>query len=185
MNPDGKSSPGSTSLDPFRGVEPKTITEIELEQGLRVQRVDLPAAARLTDLPWYWVLLAALVCTGASLVGTLVEARHLRKAVEESGLLKAEDKQAARDAEELVRDRERLQQRMRELKQRRQRLENPGAKPAAPERDMVDMPWTIEGLREEVRHRAGADFDNYRRAGTLGALVIGAFGLILLALFVR
>lgn len=180
-----KHGPGSTSLDPFRGVEPKSITEIELEQDVAVEREELPDAAKLTDLPWLWIVLATLVCVGASLVGQFVEVKHLKKVVQESGLLKPEEKQAAEDAEQIVADREKIQQRLRELKDRKRKLRELTEEPAQEEKDITDVPLTIEGLRAEIRDRAGESFENYRRFGTLGALVIGGFGLILLALFVR
>lgn len=182
-----KGDPGSTTLgDPFRGVEPKTITEIELEQDVDVEREELPDAAKLTDLPWVWLILTTVLCVAASLVGQFVEVKHLKKVVAESGLLKPEEKQAADDVEEIVRDREKIQQRIRELKDRKRKLKELTEEPADEAgRDATDVPLTVEGLREEIRQRAGQNFENYRRFGTLGALVIGGFGLILLALFVR
>lgn len=181
-----KKGPGSTTLgDPFGGVDPKSITEIELEQNVHVQREALPDAAKLTDLPWLWLILATVLCVGASLVGTLVEARHLKQVIQQSGLLNEEEAKSAQDVEQLVADREKLQQRMRDLKDRQRKLKEPGKSASPDEPGLENLPLTVEGLREDIRRRAGTDFDNYRRLATLAALVIGGFGLILMALFVR
>lgn len=189
-------SPSSTGVDPFRGVEPKSITEISLEENVDVEREDLPASAKLTDLPLKWMFAAIIVCVGVSLIGQKVEVKQLKQVIADSGLLKEEDRkhadEGADEVERMVRDREALQQRLRELKDRQRKMKElterdplPGEPEPAKDKDLTDVPLTVEGLRAEIKSRAGPEFESYRSIGTLVGLCVGGFGLILLALFVR
>lgn len=177
----------SPVTDPFDDVEAKSITEIELDQRVDLEREDLPAAARLTDLPMKWVLITLLVCIGVSELAQRVERKHLLNAAQESGLLKEEEVEQAKDAEELMAERERIRNRIDELKERRRKFDELQAEGEAtdePEEE-ADIPLTLESLRAKLRSIAGAEYDNYRRFATLIALLIGGLGLILLAVFVR
>lgn len=180
--------------DPFADVEAKSITEIELDQRMDLEREALPPAARLTDLPMKWVLITLLVCIGVSELAQRVERKHLLQAAQESGLLKEEEVEQAKEADELMAERERIRQRIDELKERRRKFDElqatgedalKGTSGEATEEDEPEIPLTLESLRARLRSLAGADYDNYRRFATLIALLIGGFGLILLAVFVR
>jgi hypothetical protein len=177
--------------DPFVDVDAKSITQIEEDQSVELERVELPAAAKLTDLPMKWVLLTLLLCIGVSELAQRVERKHLVAAAENAGLLKPEEVEKAEEAGELVSEREKIQQRIRELKDKREKLRtgtrsDPESKPATEEADdEPSVPLTLESLRAEIRRLAGDDFDNYRKFATLIALLVGGLGLILLAVFVR
>ncbi len=197
MAPDSTGgSPSSTGVDPFRGVEPKSITEIALEENVDVEREDLPAAAKLTDLPLKWMFAAIVVCVGVTLIGQKVEVKQLRQVIADSGLLKPDDQKQADDGadqvERIVADRQALQKRLQELKERKRKMQeltqrdpDPSAPEPAQNKDLTDVPLTVEGLRGEIKARAGPEFESYRSIGTLVVLCVGGFGLILLALFVR
>ena len=53
------------SNDPFEDVDAKSITEIELDQRVDIEREALPAAARLTDLPMTPPRIVAGLANGA------------------------------------------------------------------------------------------------------------------------
>lgn len=176
--------------DPFAGVEAKSVTEIEIDEGVKVARVQLPDAAKLTDLPMIFLLAAVVMCAGATLIGQLVEAEHLHQIVHELGLPHEEPAGTAtpEPVDQLKQDRLALQKRVRELKQRQRNFEkSTRASPATvqPEPEERGIPLTIEAVREELRLRAGENFEAYRRFATLIALLVGGLGLILLAVFVR
>lgn len=184
--------------DPFGGVDAKSITEIEMDESVRLAREPLPAAARLTDLPLKWVLLALVLCVGINELAQRVEARHLIEKSRDTGLITEEEAQTARDADDMVSERERIQNRMKELRERRRRINEiktgledpddpaPSAKTETAEPDdEATIPLTLEALRTELRRLAGDRYDTYRRWATLAALLVGAFGLILMAVFVR
>ncbi|MBX3460556.1 MAG: hypothetical protein KF696_11435 [Planctomycetes bacterium] len=186
--------------DPFGGVDAKSITEIEMDERVTLAREPLPAAAKLTDLPLKWVLLALVLCVGVSELAQRVERKHLIEKARDTKLITDEEAQTARDADRIVDDRERIQERIRELKKRQQDLKTK-ARDASERKDAPDkpapgspddkstdeptIPLTLEALRAEIRRLAGDNFDNYRRWATLVALLVGAFGLILMAVFVR
>lgn len=189
--PHGK-KPEAPPTDPFADVEAKTITEIEADQRVDLEREALPAAAKLTDLPMKWVLVTLLVCIGVSELAQRVERKHLVAAAEKSGLLKADEEKPAETAEPVVNDRKRIQDRIRELKEKRRNIASEPrdpreAKPAAENESAEDarVPLTLESLREEIRSLAGDQYDSYRKFATLIALLVGGLGLILLAVFVR
>ncbi|MCC7509440.1 MAG: hypothetical protein IT464_08700 [Planctomycetes bacterium] len=190
--------------DPFGGVDAKSITEIEMDESVRLAREPLPAAARLTDLPLKWVLLALVLCVGINELAQRVEARHLIEKSRDTGLITDEEAQTARDADDMVSERERIQTRMKELRERRRKIDEiktalddpedkrPSAKSGPAETDETSdadeeatIPLTLEALRSELRRLAGDKYDTYRRWATLAALLVGAFGLILMAVFVR
>lgn len=171
--------------DPFADVDAKSITQIEDDQNVNLERVQLPAAARLTDLPMKWVLLTLLICIAVSELGQRVERKHLVAAAERAGLLEPEEVEHADKADELVGEREKIQQRIRELKERRKKLDAPDPSKSPDTSEEPSVPLTLESLRAEIRRLAGDDFENYRKFATLVALLVGALGLILLAVFVR
>ena len=90
------------SNDPFEDVDAKSITEIELDQRVDIEREALPAAARLTDLPLKWVLLTLILCIGASELAQRVERKQLIQAARDSGLLKEEDAAKADEVDQVV-----------------------------------------------------------------------------------
>lgn len=186
--------------DPFAGVEARSVTEIEREAHVKVQHVELPDAAKLTQLSIGWLLLAIVLCVGATVVGQFVEIKHLRQALASAGILEESNPAPASapaslpatepEAEKLLDDRAALRRRISDIRQRQRNLDRTtrpetAARPEPAPEPEAELPLTLEGLRVELRERAGADFDNYRRFGTVLALVIGALGLLLLALFVR
>ncbi len=193
--------PQQHPTDPFGGVDAKSITEIEMDESVQLAREPLPAAARLTDLPLKWVLLALVLCVGVNELAQRVEARHLIEKSRDTGLITDEEAQTARDADDLVSERERIQTRMKELRERRRKineiktgLDDPEGKTPSAESKPADspdsaedatIPLTLEALRSELRRLAGDKYDTYRRWATLAALLVGAFGLILMAVFVR
>lgn len=144
------------------------------------------------------MLLALVLCVGINELAQRVEARHLIEKSRDTGLITDEEAQTARDADDMVSERERIQTRMKELRERRRKineiktgLDDPDdttptakAEPAEPD-DEATIPLTLEALRSELRRLAGDKHDTYRRWATLAALLVGAFGLILMAVFVR
>lgn len=183
--------PASHGTDPFTDVEARTITQIEADENVRIERdtSSLPVAAQLTRLPLKWIVITLLVCAATAHLAQRVENRHLLDAAQKQGWVDEEQRKQADDAQELVRQREDIQRRMAELKERRRKLqetlERGGAPPPGDEKDITDVPLTLEALRAEIRELAGPSYDNYRRLGTAVALALGGLGLILLALFVR
>jgi hypothetical protein len=178
--------PANPATDPFQDVDAKSITQIEQDEGVGLARVELPAAAKLTDLPMKWVLVTLLLCIGVSELVQRVERKHLVAAAEKSGVLKPEEVKEADKANELASERDKIQQRIRDLKERRKRAEKfvEGKGVEEPEEE-AEVPLTLESLRAEIRSIAGDDYESYRKFATLIALLVGAFGLILLAVFVR
>jgi hypothetical protein len=178
--------------DPFQDVDAKSITQIEQDEGVGLERVELPAAAKLTDLPMKWVLLTLLLCIGVSELAQRVERKQLIQSAKDAGLLKEDEVEKADKADELVSEREKIQQRIRDLKERRKKFET-GARSASEggskESEKADedakIPLTLESLRAEIRSIAGDQYESYRKFATLIALLVGALGLILLAVFVR
>ncbi|MHC4839874.1 MAG: hypothetical protein ACYTDT_02795 [Planctomycetota bacterium] len=179
------------SGDPFDGVAAKTLTEVEMEHGVELDREPLPASAQLTNLPLKWVLLMLLLCLAANLTVARVERSQLISAAEDNGLISAEEAEDAKSADDMIEEREQIRDRIRELKKRRaefERLENEAKTEADnvdTQEEPEDVPLTLESLREDLIERAGDSFSNYQRAVTIVALVIGALGLIVMALFVR
>ncbi|MCA8936957.1 MAG: hypothetical protein KDB68_12225 [Planctomycetes bacterium] len=173
------------SNDPFEDVDAKSITEIELDQRVDIEREALPAAARLTDLPLKWVLLTLILCIGASELAQRVERKQLIQAARDSGLLKEEDAAKADEVDQVVKDREKIQDRIRELKQRRDEIEKIGEDEDESAEEAPEIPLTMESLRAEIRRLAGDQYESYRKFATLIALLVGGLGLILLAVFVR
>ena len=188
--PHGK-QPNAPPSDPFQDVDAKSITQIEQDESVDLERVDLPAAAKLTDLPMKWVLITLMLCIGVSELAQRVERKHLVAAAEKSGVLKPEEVKEADKAEELVGEREKIRQRIRDLKERRKRAEKmaedkgPAKQPEEKAKDDAEIPLTLESLRAEIRSIAGDNFESYRKFATLIALLVGGLGLILLAVFVR
>ena len=174
----------SPLTDPFEDVDAKSITQIEADQRVHLEREELPAAAKLTDLPMKWVLLTLLLCIGVSELSQRVERKQLIESAREAGLLKEEEAAQARKANELVDEREKIQERIRDLQQRRKQAEKlVEDKPDVEEEQKI--PLTMESLRAEIRRLAGDQFESYRKFATLIALLTGGIGLILLAVFVR
>ena len=173
------------NTDPFADVDAKSITEIELDQRVDLEREDLPAAAKLTDLPMKWVLITLLVCIGVSELAQRVERKHLLDTARDSGLLKEEEIEQAEDANELINERERIRTRIEELQERRRKFDELQEKVDGETQEEADVPLTLESLRARLRSLAGDQYENYRRFATLIALLIGGLGLILLAVFVR
>lgn len=186
--------------DPFGGVDAKSITEIEMDEKVSLAREPLPAAAKLTDLPLKWVLLGLLICVGVSELAQRVERKHLIEKARDTNLITEEEADSARDADRIVDDRQRIQDRIRELRKKQQDLKDqarnakdgmdgePKPAPGSPDDTATEepsIPLTLEALRAEIRRLAGDNFDDYRRWATLVALLVGAFGLILMAVFVR
>ncbi|MCA8916518.1 MAG: hypothetical protein KDB90_14020 [Planctomycetes bacterium] len=180
---DKKQAPPVT--DPFEDVQAKTITEIEADQRVSLEREELPAAAKLTDLPMKWVLMTLLVCISVQELAQRVERRQLIQSAEKSGLIKQEEADQARKADELVREREKIQDRIRELQERKKRADKLVNGPDAEAEADAKIPLTMEALRAEIRRIAGDQFDSYRKFATLIALLVGGIGLILMAVFVR
>jgi hypothetical protein len=151
----------------------------------------LPAAARLTDLPLPWVILTLILCLGVAELAQRVESRHLIERAESTGLIEPEQAEHARRGDELVRQREEIQRRMREVRERQRELERLTERPTLPTEAPTEaehepsIPLSLEALRNEIRAIAGESYGAYRRWGTLVALLIGGFGLILMAVFVR
>lgn len=185
MAKSGKKKPAAPVTDPFQDVDAKSITEIELDQRVDLQREDLPAAAKLTDLPMKWVLLVLIVCIGASELAQRVESKQLIQAARDSGLMKPEEAERADEVDELVKDRERVQDRIRELQDKRDQFDKLSGEEKADAEEAPEIPLTMESLRAEIRRLAGDRYEDYRKFATLIALLIGGFGLILLAVFVR
>lgn len=176
--------------DPFEDVDAKSITEIEFDQRVKIERDDtLPAAAKLTDLPLKWVLLTLIICIGIGELAQRVERKHLIDAARDSGIVAEKDAETADEVDRLARDREEIQKRIRELREKRESIRNPlEDEPKEPEENAEEeprIPLTLESLRAEVRRLAGDRYDGYRRFVTAVALLSGAFGLILMAVFVR
>jgi len=177
--------PEPPRTDPFDDVEAKSITEIEMDQRVDLEREELPAAAKLTDLPMKWVLLTLLLCIGVSELAQRVERKHLIQVAREAGLLKEEEVSQAEKADELISEREKIQQRIKELQDRRKRAEELVNGKEEQAEDEPSIPLSMESLRAEIRRLAGDQYDNYRRFATLVALLVGGLGLILMAVFVR
>lgn len=182
--------PDREGTDPYAGVDARTISQIENDENVRIERdtSSLPVAAQLTRLPLKWIAITLLVCAGVAHLAQRVENRHLLDAAQKQGWVSKEQREQADDAQELYRQREDIQRRLSELKERRRKLQETmdrGGEPPPEEKDLTDAPLTLEALRAEIRERAGDSFDNYRRLGTAVALAFGGLGLILLALFVR
>jgi len=178
--------------DPFDDVDARSITDIEQDQKVRLQREALPAAAKLTDLPLPWVIATLILCIAVSELAQRVESRHLIERAESANLIEPEQAEQARRGEELVQRREEIQRRMEEVRERQRdlrRLTEPRDGAPAPDEEVVSddptIPLTLEALRGKIRSLAGDSFESYRRFGTLIALLVGAFGLILMAVFVR
>ncbi|MCF6229040.1 MAG: hypothetical protein L3J82_10385 [Planctomycetes bacterium] len=183
MSKDGK--------DPFSSVDAKSVTEIELDHGVKLDREPLPPAAQLTNLPLKWVFLMLMLCLGANMMVAHVERSQLISAAEDKGLITESEAEDARAADRIVDQREEYRDRLRELKQRRaefERLRN-GSEDDIEATEKVSepdgIPLTLETLREDLIERAGDKFPTYQRAVTVFALVIGGLGLIVLALFIR
>lgn len=202
--PQPSQRPPQHPTDPFQDVDAKSVTDIEMDAKVTLAREPeaLPAAARLTDLPLKWVILALILCIGISELAQRVERRHLIEKAVETGLIEEADAQKARDTNDVADQRDRIQQRMRELKERRQKFDEigkpkpgykpsppssrPGPKQAEPETDEIaGIPITLEALRAEIRRISGDSFEAHRQLATLAALLAGAFGLILMAIFAR
>ncbi len=191
--------------DPFDGVDARSVTDIEQDEKVRLEREPLPAAARLTDLPLKWVLIALLICIGVGELAQRVERKHLINKAEDTNLLTQEEAEAAREGNEMFNDRERIRERMLEVRKRqrafredadRLRREHPLQQPTeeppptaapqpVPEPEATALPLTLESIRAEVARIAGDNYESYRRLATLAALLIGGLGLILMAVFVR
>ncbi|MCA8912924.1 MAG: hypothetical protein KDB82_14585 [Planctomycetes bacterium] len=185
MAKSGKKKQEAPVTDPFEDVEAKSITEIEMDQRVDLEREALPAAAKLTDLPLKWVLIVLLFCIGASELGQRVERKQLIQAAKDSGLIKEEEAEKADEVNQLVKDREKLQDRIRELQKRRDELDKLGEDTPDDAEEPPEIPLTMESLRAEIRRIAGDQYESYRKFATLIALLIGGLGLILLAVFVR
>lgn len=197
--------PAEPPTDPFQDVDAKSVTDIEMDAKVHIEREpeDLPASAKLTDLPLKWVLLALLLCIGISELAQRVERRHLIEKAAETGLLNEKEAEQARDTSDIADERKRIQDRMRELKERRREFDkigkdatspkppkfDPASKDKANDEDddgeVAGIPITLEALRAEIRRISGDSFDSHRRFATLSALLAGAFGLILMAIFAR
>src|SRR5690606_24684960 len=139
-------------------VEAKSITEIEMDQRVDLEREELPAAAKLTDLPMKWVLLTLLLCIGVSELAQRVERKHLIQAAREAGLLKEEEVSQAEKADELISEREKIQQRIKELQDRRKRAEELVNGEEEQAEDAPSIPLTMESLRAEIRRLAGDQY---------------------------
>jgi hypothetical protein len=182
--------PDSAPTDPFQDIDAKSITQIEQDEGVGLERVGLPAAAKLTDLPMKWVLLTLLLCIGVSELAQRVERKQLIQSAKDAGIIKEDEVEKGDKADELVSEREKIQQRIRDLKDRKKRADKM-VEDKSPEKDAreaeddTEVPLTLESLRAEIRSIAGDQYESYRKFATLIALLVGALGLILLAVFVR
>lgn len=180
-----KKSGCKDSVDPFSGVHAKSISEVELA----LDREPLPPSAQLTNLPLKWVLIMLMLCLGTNLMVAGVERSQLITAAEDKGLISESEAEDARSTNDLVDKRVEYRDRLRELKKRRAEFERLKDDPLseAPEEltEPDDIPLTLETVREDLIERAGESFPQYQRAVTIVALLVGALGLIVLALFVR
>ena len=177
--------PEPPRTDPFDDVEAKSITEIEMDQRVDLEREELPAAAKLTDLPMKWVLLTLLLCIAVSELAQRVERKQLIQSARDAGLLKEEEADQAEKADELISEREKIQQRIKELQERRKRAEELVNGEEEKTEEEPSIPLSMESLRAEIRRLAGDQYENYQRFATLVALLVGGLGLILMAVFVR
>ncbi|MDC1142552.1 hypothetical protein OAU50_05640 [Planctomycetota bacterium] len=172
------------------------------------------AAAQLTNLPLKWVVLMLLLCLATNLTIARVERSQLIASAEDKGLITQEEAAGAKQADRLVDEREQIRDRIRELKKKRSKFRrmkkeiDDGMDEGDPERESRrkarreslrsdnesdadtdapddEIPLTLESVREDLIEHAGDSFPTYQKGVTVLALVIGALGLIVMALFVR